>query len=303
MPIPRKAHAKINLALAVAPPDPEHRGWHPIASWMHAIDLADELTVDHDGRTSFDRCWLDPAGRTHPVEWEAGSDLAARAHAALEREADRPLPTRLTLRKRTPAGGGLGGGSSDAAAALSAIAELHALDFSPDRLRAIAHALGSDVPFFLDAPVPRPALVEGFGDRLARTPPLPAMDVMLICPPFPCATPSVYRAFDDDPGSPEAFARRAETIRRLATDPPSEPHELAALLFNDLEPAACRAEPRLAELLDTCRRALPAPVHMTGSGSTLFVLLPSGGGVEAAAAARRACRDLPGTRVLETSLR
>ncbi|TVQ62173.1 MAG: hypothetical protein EA378_06860 [Phycisphaerales bacterium] len=324
MPTIRRAHAKLNLALAVAPPDPHRHGWHPIASWMHAIDLADELTIEHADTTSFDLQWLDPAGRTHPVEWATEADLVARAHAALEAHAARPLPARVTLRKRTPAGGGLGGGSSDAAAALFALHQHHRLRLPAQELQALAHTLGSDVPFFLktdptddpaDDPTnkpdrdpdqpPRPALVEAFGERLTRTPPLPALGVVLICPPFPCATPEVYRAFDTDPGAAEAFRHRAETVRRLAHEPPpgDDPRELSALLFNDLEPAARRVEPRLGELLDACRAALPAPVHMTGSGSTLFALTPPGQTAETAAEARRASRAFQGTRVLETSLR
>ena len=284
-PLARRAHAKINLALAVGPPLPPgspHAGYHPIASWMHAIDLADDLTVAHapDSKpvTTFDIAWHDGA----PVDWPIESDLTARAHRALEQHAARPLPTAVTLRKRIPAGGGLGGGSSDAAALLLALRDLHNLDITTAQLAALAHTIGTDIPYFIDDDQPpRPALVTGLGDRIERLP-RSAASLTLILPPFGCPTCAVYRAFDAAP----THAGHEPRVRSLATRPID-----TRLLFNDLADAALRAEPRLAELHAALARELGTPVHVSGSGSTLFCFAPAA----RVRAAAHGCRILPAT--------
>src|SRR5262249_27127024 len=158
-------------------------------------------------------------------------DLAARAHSLLEREAGRPLPAVIRVIKRVPVGGGLGGGSSDAAAALLATNEAFGLALSLERLSTLSRELGSDVAYFLDdRSPPRPAVVEGLGDRIRRLAPA-AGELLLLIPPFGCPTGEVYRAFDAQPAHP----LRDQDIRDLA----SEPLRPAAL-FNDLTPAAAK---------------------------------------------------------------
>lgn len=288
-PIVVRAHAKINLALAVSPPvgdDGPRRGWHEICSWMTPVSLHDTVFVQRarEGSMSLYAVqWAWDAPRPTPIDWPIVKDLAVRAHMLLERETGRSLPVRLRVDKRTPVGGGLGGGSADAAAALRATAAAFALGLPADRLGSLSALLGSDVAFFLDdADPPRPAIVEGFGDRIARTPP-PApgtpgapgsRDAVLIFPPFGCPTPAVYKAFDaltpDDLArhSGDAdFARRAERVRALAAAA-----DLRAPLFNDLAPAAELVAPALAHLRALASRLTELPAHVTGSGSTLFHL-------------------------------
>ena len=109
------AHAKLNLALAVGQPD-EQTGYHPIASLFTAIDLHDTVSVralhDDAAPSQYAIAWDDGAD----TEWPSADDLAVKAHRAIERLIRRPIPIQLTVTKRIPAGGGLGGGSSDAAA-------------------------------------------------------------------------------------------------------------------------------------------------------------------------------------------
>ena len=262
-----RAHAKLNLALAVAPPEPVgHRaGWHPIASWMHAIDLHDTVEAERlDAGPS--RFQIVADADLPAPDWPVERDLAVRTHRALEAHAERLLPIRLRVTKRIPAGGGLGGGSSDAAATLTAVRTLFDLDLDDTELARIAHRLGSDVPFFVGDAPPRPALVAGFGERIERTTRAHA-GVVLITPSFGCATPDVYRAFDDDPPASDIEGRSA-CAEALAHAGLAQ----GAALFNDLEPAARRIEPRLGELLDSLRGTLGTPVHLTGSGSTCFAL-------------------------------
>jgi 4-diphosphocytidyl-2-C-methyl-D-erythritol kinase len=269
-PISVKAHAKVNLALAVGPPIPAgqpHAGFHPIASWMHAIDLADELTVTPASETIYDLAWSDGT----PFAWPAESDLCVRAHRALQAHAGRELPAGIILRKSIPDGGGLGGGSSNAGALLLALRDLFRLPTADAELVGIAHALGTDIPFFLDPLAwltrepPRPALVTGLGDRLDRLPRRSGR-VTLICPPFGCPTAAVYRAFDARPAESCDEAR----VRAVAGEPAH-----GAALFNDLVDAAERAEPRLGPLRRAIASGIGRPVHLSGSGSTLFCFVPA----------------------------
>ena len=110
--------AKINLALSVGGLD--DNGLHPIASWMEPISFYDEITVVRDPEPPVvsDVVFADDAPRPQVVEWPIERDLAFRALTALRSAADAPWEAALHIRKRIPAGAGLGGGSSDAAGAL-----------------------------------------------------------------------------------------------------------------------------------------------------------------------------------------
>lgn len=269
-----RASAKVNLALSVAPPEPADTpksGWHRIASWFHAVDLHDELHIRElrTGEPSMVRVlWAPDAPQPSPIDWPIESDLASRAVRALEAHLGRPLSLDITLLKRIPVGGGLGGGSSDAAASLLAALSFRNVSIESEALNLIASSLGSDVPFFLDQQgpesPPRPALVQGFGESITRlTPPAHPTPITLVFPPFGCSTREVYRRFDAT--LPPGHALR--DVTRLAASP-LEP----AALFNDLYPAANDVSGgKLEPLADALRVAASAPVLMSGSGSTLIV--------------------------------
>jgi len=289
----RRVYAKVNLALAVGPPiEPPalKAGFHPIASWMACIDLADELTLvrqPEGEKTDYLVRWFD--GK--PVEWAPETDLAVRAHRLMEREAGRELPVAMVLHKQIPAGAGLGGGSADAAAVLTGVNEVFGLGLSGHRLRELSTELGSDIAFFIDhgamqedgiyAPA-RPAIVTGFGEEIERLERMEEFPLLLIFPPFGCDTKKVYEAFDE--GTPGPL--QSETVRRLAQErfPDGE------RLFNDLAEAAERVEPRIREIRLAVAGATGLPVHVSGSGSTLFLLA----GPEFLEPVRRAA---PGCRV------
>ncbi len=290
-----RAHAKINLALAVGPPDSTGpTPMHPIASWMAPIDLADdiELTRLPDGIPPIVEVqWASG----EPIDWPIERDLTYRAHAALEDELNARLPVGITVTKSIPAGGGVGGGSADAAAVLRGLDALFDLRLPPDRLRAIASTLGSDIPFFIDDAVPpgsppRPALVTGLGDQIERLPRAHA-DLVLLLPPFGCPTGEVYRAFDRlDPGP-----LRAEAVASLAHAGTIDTHAL----FNDLAAPAEAVRPELADLRARAREIASGPVHVSGSGSTLFI--PAKFPEAARALAQRLTTDL-GVQTLVTKL-
>jgi len=294
-----RAPAKLNLALAVGPPRATD-GFHPICSWMSTVALADDLDItrlEDDRLSRFAIVWAEDAPRTSPIDWSITKDLAVRAHALLEREAGRTLPVQMKLSKRIPVGSGLGGGSSDAAAMLVATRALFSLPVSDARLRELAMSLGSDVAFFLcertdpAAAGPLAAIVEGFGDRLT---PVPTRDghIVLLFPDFGCPTGAVYRAFDALSPAP----LREREVRALV-----EGERLDnASLFNDLARAAERVAPCLGPLRERAARTVRKPVHITGSGSTMFIVCDSE--AEAESVWCRLGADLPGCVAVTTRL-
>ncbi|MEM9882751.1 MAG: hypothetical protein AAF800_07525 [Planctomycetota bacterium] len=268
------APAKLNLALAVGPPDPDDpQSRHPIASWMVALDFADRVTLtalDDDTPSSFDTRSADDAPSPRDIDWPTADDLAFRAHAALETHLGRPLPVRLTVEKRVPPGAGLGGGSADAAATLAGLDRLFGLGLGEPGLEPLARRLGSDVSFALGQPFGRnAATVTGFGERLQPLPPRPPVHLALVLPTFGCPTAAVYHAFDRLP--PPRPAVSSDDVQALAAADPLDPADL----FNDLAPAAVAVRPELGDLLDRLTRSLRRPVHVTGSGSACFVICAS----------------------------
>ena len=265
------APAKINLALSVGPPVPADfpdAGLHPIASWMIPIDLCDEISLRPNANADLElaRRWADDAPAKTPLAWPKERDLTLLALNALSKHIGRDLNAGITLTKRIPVGGGLGGGSSDAAACLIAANTAFGLDLTTEELAEIGHGIGSDIPFFLDIQhTPRPALVTDFGRAMGRTAPVHA-SMLLIVPNFGCSTPEVYHEYDQS-----ALTLDEARVAQMAGAGEVNPAEL----FNDLALPALRAEPRLRELVERVRRLIAEPVHVSGSGSTLFVITQS----------------------------
>lgn len=259
-----RAHAKINLALAVGPPR-ESDGMHPIATWMAPIDLCDTVTIRLLGsreQNRFEITWAPDALRPTQIDWPIESDLGVRAVRALESETGGLPPLALRVEKRIPVGAGLGGGSSDAASVLLAVRELLALNITDERLVSIALGLGSDVPFFLGE---GPALVTGVGEEIERTPAITgAGAIAVLIPPFGCATGAVYRAYDQM----ERAGFRSDAVATMSRRAVLR----EADLFNDLASAAERVEPALGETRARVEAASSAIAHITGSGSAIFVL-------------------------------
>ncbi|MCK4873716.1 MAG: hypothetical protein KAS72_13420 [Phycisphaerales bacterium] len=257
------APAKVNLALSVGAADPSAEGKHPICSWMVSVNLHDvlELTRAQPGRMSLYAIqWDDDAPRKTEIDWPITRDLAVRAHLALENQLGRRLPLRMKLTKSIPVGGGLGGGSSDAAAMLRGCNDLFELDLGDDELLDLAMTLGSDVGFALRA---GSAIVEGFGERIEPRPHVQC-HLTLVFPDCQCPTGLVYRAFDDlnmDGALEEA------RVRALTTTPLAE-----ASPFNDLAEPARSITTDLANVMADVSALADAPCHLTGSGSTVFVV-------------------------------
>ncbi|HMN96274.1 MAG TPA: hypothetical protein PKC43_08175 [Phycisphaerales bacterium] len=288
--IVERAPAKVNLALSVGPPGVDRM--HPIASWMVTVDLHDELLLTQLPEPSFSRyaiLWHPEARRRSEIDWSITRDLAVRAHLALEEHVGRQLPLQLKLEKRIPVGGGLGGGSSNAAAMLRGVNALFGLGLTRAELAQIGASLGSDVPFLVHG---GSAMVEGLGERIALLPPPPPLALTLIFPEAPCPTGKVYAIFDEL--GPAGL--RSEGVRALSAAlrvDPSSP-------FNDLLPAALQVAPTLEDDIAEIAAVAERPVHLSGSGSTLFVVCDDPLHAEALASTITARLDLPAVAVRAT---
>lgn len=271
-PLPIDCPAKVNLALSIASPLPN--GYHPLASWMVAVHFADRLTLapSGDGATRFHLQFNPAAPVPGVVDWPLEKDLGFRAHALLEAHVGRPLPVTATFDKFIPAGAGLGGGSSDAAATLVGVDRLFQLGLSTDVLRGLGQKLGSDVGFLVAAMRGQPsALVTGLGEALEPAPTPELIHLVLIFPGFGCPTGEVYKAFDQLHAGATSREPQTQRVRELIARSPL-PQDGP---FNDLAAPACAVRPRLGELQASLAQSLALPVHVTGSGSTLFVVAPN----------------------------
>lgn len=265
-----KAPAKVNLTLEIT--DLLPNGYHRLDTVFQALELADTLELEKAASTSLDI--TDGIGSGFKVD--AGADnLVLRAHSLLERETGKSLGCRFRLRKLIPAGGGLGGGSADAAAALKGLNELYELNLPYECLHRLAASLGADVAFGLLGGTARGT---GRGEILEKLPSpafLRRLTVILLAPEFGLSTPLVYKAWDALPETERRPARGcSQKLTNLLTAPRGENiiSEFCACLANDLYPAA----ERLAPSLSACQRALEEfgaqKALLCGSGSTIFAL-------------------------------
>ena len=265
----RLSPAKINLTLWVGPLRDD--GFHELESLVAQVGLYDEVSVAprDDGRIvlSCD----DPSIPT------GDSNLVIRAAHALASFARIENPcAQMGLRKRIPAGAGLGGGSSNAAAALHLLNELWDLDLPAAKLAEIGATIGSDVPLFFSSPL---CVMRGRGELIEPRDIKLGAWVVLVLPPVHCSTTAVYAAWDRLPEHPQR-----PPIDEILSQA-GEPGWLMEVLFNDLEPAAFAAYPELSKAHARLQQLAAGPVRMTGSGSAFFRLFA--GRAEADGFARR----------------
>lgn len=259
------APAKLNLALSVGPPRSD--GLHPICSWMVTVSLLDELEVRPllDGSLSrYAIFWHEDARKRTNIDWPIRSDLAVRAHLALQKHVGRELPVQMKIAKRIPIGGGLGGGSSDAAAMLRAVNSLYELDLSNEKLATIGSSIGSDVAFFIAG---GSANVSGIGEIVHQHQERRQLHAVIVFPQQLCDTAAVYRQFDEGNSTAEI---RAEAIEKCRGSDSMQ--VLSESLFNDLAEPAQKLEPVLREHIRESSTLAERPAHITGSGSSLFII-------------------------------
>jgi 4-diphosphocytidyl-2-C-methyl-D-erythritol kinase len=271
------AFAKVNLRLDVL--GRRSDGYHELRTVFQALTLHDTVCLE---RTSGNKIELKVLGNAALAGGPARENLVWRALAALRREIEAPGGLRVELHKRIPVGRGLGGGSSDAAAAMVALLRLTGRQIGLERLLKLAAGLGADVPFFL---LGGRALGTGRGDEIYPLPDLPRRTVLVVSPRgIAVSTRDAYRWLG----------------RRLTKQMPvSKLWSFCALcwspqggsLSNDFEAAVFQREARLKNLRGRLLEQGAAEAALAGSGSAVFGMFRS------PAQARRAAKQFPEDQV------
>ena len=268
-----EAHAKVNLCLSVQYPPQD--GYHQLDSVFHELSLHDTLKFRREPLSAQDNVVFTQLGSavtlSCPVEGLALQDnlifraLDAAEHACGVLATAPSSALSIEVKKRIPAGGGLGGGSSDAAVALKEYARYAQLDELDERIVGVARSLGADVAFFLYGGT---ALMDERGDHLVRRLPTFSLPIVLMGDAHGMSTARIYADFDErPPAAPDAFglARAIEASENAKN--------IAALCANNLEPAACAQSEGLVKRLRVAREH-PCVLNalVTGSGSTSFAI-------------------------------
>lgn len=243
-----EAYAKINLTLEVFAKRVD--GYHALRSVVLPVSLGDTLEIVPASTLSSDAGYDD--------------DLCVKAAKVLD-------PTRgaaIHVEKRIPVGGGLGGGSADAAATLIALNELWQLGKSRKELAEIAVQVGSDVPALT---LGGAVLMEGRGECVSTLPiEISELNFVLVNPKIHSSTKAVYANC-----SPRALlGNESATVKMIEALAIDDLEAIAAAMVNDLQPSAIGLYPEIAEAMNALRSAGAIGVMMSGSGSTVFGLVP-----------------------------
>jgi len=250
------APAKVNLFLRVLAR--ESTGYHGIETLFCLLDLADELTAERrdGGETTIEVLGADVG--------PAADNLAVRAAEMVLHATGRKFGVHLRLEKRIPMQAGLGGGSSDAAAALLLTDQLAGNAVPRHELLQFAARLGSDVPFFLSEA--RLALAWGHGERMLRLPPLPAAPALLLVPAEGMPTAEAYAWIDEgrDASRRGGLALDLGALRTWG--------DIARMAGNDFEAALFARRPGLKAAFEALAGTRPLLCRLTGSGSAFLAV-------------------------------
>ncbi len=258
--------AKINLFLEIIARRPD--GFHEIESVMQLVDLCDEVGLArarHGIRLQVSGAEL-PEGR---------GNLAYRAAALALETAGVPGGIEIRLVKRIPVAGGLGGGSSNAAAVLLGISRLYRIDWPRETLQQMAGQLGSDVPFFFTDGT---AVARGRGEVLTPLAPWPRQWLVVANPGIPISTAWAYR----EASSKLTGWQGRVTLPTLTAGCPLVWPPVWA--FNRLEEVVLPHRPELGALKAVLQEGGGAPVLMSGSGASVFAVMPDAAAAETLAA-------------------
>ena len=264
-----EALAKINLSLEVLGKRPD--GYHELRSVVVPVALSDQVELALAGTETEIAVTADASvdlSRLGPQE----SNLAYRAARMLQTRGHAPAGIRIRIHKRIPIGGGLGGGSADAAAVLSGLNRLCRLGLPPATLQALGAELGSDIPALLLGGAVR---MEGRGEFVASIldgapRPVPGFWVVIANPGIFIPTCDAYRKCVCTGGlteRPNSFNNIVSSVRS------GDVHGAAAALFNGLEPGVFAAYPETAHLVARLRDAGGMGTLLSGSGASVFALV------------------------------
>lgn len=241
--------AKINLHLRVL--GKREDGFHEIFTVFQTVSLADDLTFE-----SSDVLELECDDPEVPLD---ESNLILRAARSLNSR----LGARIVLKKRIPTGGGLGGGSSNAAVALIGLNRLWSLGLSLAELSEVGARLGSDVPFFFSGGT---ALGYGRGESIQELPDFAAPQLLLVTPDVHVSTASAYAGLNAENLTNEGLNR----ILRVCRSEAGSPDFLRGALINDFEPSVFAAFPEIGRAKRRLIELGASRALMSGSGASVF---------------------------------
>ncbi len=284
-----RAPAKVNLTLHVVRRRPD--GFHDLESLVIFAGVADVLALDPSAPSG-----LAVSGPTATDAGDTEGNLVLKAARALAERVPGLRAGGFHLVKRLPVGAGIGGGSSDAAAALRLLARLNGLGIDDDRVRDAARATGADVPVCVH---PRSRMMAGTGDRLGLPLMARPLYAVLANPGIHVPTPAVFERMGFEPGEARDLGEHPVPHDGLG-------HEAFVDLVrsgrNDMEPAALSIAPAIGDAIDVLgATAGHRVVRMSGSGSTCFALYDDRHAARAAAA--RVAGARPDWWVRATALR
>jgi 4-diphosphocytidyl-2-C-methyl-D-erythritol kinase len=284
-----RAPAKVNLTLHLLRRRAD--GWHDLESLVAFAGCGDTLTLEPGAATS-----LAVDGPTAQTAGSLDDNLVLKAARALQARVSSLRGGAFHLTKRLPAAAGIGGGSSDAAAALRLLARANGIDMDDPRLRDAAQEIGSDVPVCL---APRARMMSGRGETLGPALVLPPFFAVLVNPRVPLETKAVFARIGLAPGEEMGYSAHPPLPQQLSSD------ALLAMLRrgrNDMEDAASVLAPVVGHVIAVLSAARGCRLaRMSGSGATCFALFDT-----CRAAARTAAvirRDHPEWWVKATVLR
>lgn len=259
--------AKLNLGLWITGRRAD--GYHDLFSVFLPVSLADRLSV----ATSLKEASSLTVTGAYPNLGPSAENLVLRAASAFAHATGIQQSFQFALEKKIPPGAGLGGGSSDAAAALMALNQLSGNPLSRDALRAIAARIGADCPFFLD---PRPVVATGTGADLTPLPDpiterLSAVRLLIFKPSFGVPTPWAYRRFAEQ--RPAAHTPPTVISERMDMLVKNRLEAYLNALHNAFESVVSAKYLALPALLEKLREEFSIPIQMTGSGSACYAIL------------------------------
>ena len=251
------AYAKLNLTFEVLARRDD--GFHQVTTIMQTIGLADLLQIEHGPDLKVECDYPDLAGEQNLV-WQAAVELAKAGNVEPK--------ARINIEKHIPVGMGLGGGSSDAAAALLGLNVLWGLGLSVEELAGIAAGLGSDVSFFLWGGT---ALAQGKGEQITSLSPLPPLAVTLVFPDLaiPNKTAAMYSKLTMGQFSDGGVTRQ---MIQILTAGQFVRESVSGLVFNAFSEVASRSYPVLMEMCSKVAGQGGPVMHLCGAGPALFTL-------------------------------
>lgn len=244
------APAKVNLFLHVV--GKTSNNYHLLQSLVYFTDFGDKITVEESDKFSFEN-----TGITIPKK---NSIIDATEH--LSKILQQPLNCKITLDKKIPMGGGLGGGSSDAATTIKALLKLWNAKIKPIQLNELLISLGADVPSCYMA---QAGYFEGIGEHVKPISNAPQLHAILCNPNKHSATENIFKNFDSQQKTPIALPHKFKTTNNLI--------EFLETTENDLTKSACQTAPDIIEMLNILNAEEKTLLsRMSGSGSTCFTL-------------------------------